>query len=159
LLDGTVIAGKFSMLIGTVVNPYLRPMELNMIQLAKKIEAGADFVQTHPVFDLGEFAVWLDAAQKEDLVNKTKIVAGVLPLSSAEEAQQLRTTHTDLCIPDAIIERLKAAGSAQAQEKEGLKICAEIMGKLKGTKGVRGIHILSAGKESIVPKLRVAAGL
>jgi methylenetetrahydrofolate reductase (NADPH) len=159
LLDGTAIVGAFSMLVGTVVNPFLRPMELNMIQLAKKIEAGADFVQTHPVFDISEFAAWLDAARKEDLTDKIAILAGVLPISSAEEAEQLRTNHTELLIPDAIIARLKAAGNADAQEKEGIEICAEIIGKIKGMKGVRGIHILSGGRERLIPKLRDRAGL
>jgi methylenetetrahydrofolate reductase (NADPH) len=159
LLDGTVIAGQFSMLIGTVINPYLRPLELNMIQLAKKIEAGADFVQTQPVFDVEEFAVWLDAARKEGLVDKVTILAGVLPLSSAEEAEKLREAHTELRIPDALVAKLKAAGNADAQEKEGLKLCAEIIGKLKAMKGVRGVHILSGGREKLVSGLRAAAGL
>jgi len=159
LLDGTPITGTFSMLIGTVANPYLRPLELNMIQLAKKIEAGADFIQTQPVFDLDEFAAWLSAAKKEGLTDKTAILAGVLPLTSAEEADKLRTAHTELRIPDALVARLKAAGNADAQEKEGLKIAAEIIGKLKGTKGIRGVHILSGGRERLVSKLRAAAGL
>jgi methylenetetrahydrofolate reductase (NADPH) len=159
LLDGTAIAGQFSMLIGTVVNPYLRPLELNLIQLAKKIEAGADFVQTQPVFDVDEFAAWLIAARKEGLGDKTAILAGVLPLSSAEEAQKLREAHTELRISDATVARLKAAGNADAQEKEGVKLCAEIIGKLKGLKGVRGVHILSGGRERLVSKLRAAASL
>ncbi len=91
------------MLIGTVINPYLRPLELNMIQLAKKIEAGADFIQTQPVFDVEEFTVWLDAARKEGLADKTAILAGVLPLTSAEEAEKLREAHTELRIPDAMV--------------------------------------------------------
>ena len=159
LLDGTPIAGQFSMLIGTVANPYLRPLELNLIQLAKKIEAGADFIQTHPVFDMEEFTVWLEAARQENLVDKTVLLAGILPLSSAAEAEELRETHTELRIPDALVARLKAAGGAEAQEKEGLKFCAEIIGKLKKTKGVRGIHILSGGREKLVSKLRATAGL
>jgi methylenetetrahydrofolate reductase (NADPH) len=159
LLDGTAITGQFSMLVGTVVNPYLRPLELNLIQLAKKIEAGADFLQTQPVFDVEEFVVWLDAARQEGLVDKTAILAGIVPLSSAEEAEKLREVHTELRIPDALVARLKAAGNAEAQEKEGLKIGAEIVGKLKDMKGVRGIHILSGGREKLVSKLRAAAGL
>jgi methylenetetrahydrofolate reductase (NADPH) len=159
LLNGTAIAGAFSMLVGTVANPFLRPLELNLIQLAKKIEAGADFIQTHPVFDIDEFAAWLGAARTEGLADRTAILAGVLPLRSAEEAEQLRMNHTELRIPDATIARLQGAGGADAQEKEGLKICAEIIGKLKGMKGVRGIHILSGGRETLVPKLRAAAGL
>jgi methylenetetrahydrofolate reductase (NADPH) len=159
LLGGTPITGAFSMLIGTVVNPYLRPLELNMIQLAKKIEAGADFLQTQPVFDLDEFTAWLDAAGREHLAEKAAILAGVLPLSSAQEAEKLREAHTELRIPDALVARLKAAGNAEAQEQEGLKACAEIIGKLRALKGVRGIHILSGGREKLVPGLRAAAGL
>jgi len=159
LLNGTAISGKFSMLIGAVANPYLRPLDLNMIQLAKKIGAGADFIQTQPVFDVEEFAVWLDAARKEGLVDKAAILAGILPLSSAEEAEKLREAHTELRVSDALVARLKAAGDADAQEREGLKICAEIVGKLKGMKGVRGIHILSGGREKLVSRLRAAAGL
>jgi methylenetetrahydrofolate reductase (NADPH) len=159
LLDGTPVAGVFGMLIGAVVNPFLRPMELNLIQLAKKIEAGADFVQTHPVFDLAEFEVWLDAARKDSLVDKTAIIAGVLPLTGADEATQLQETYTNLRIPDAIVERLSAAGGAEAQEKEGLTLCAETVTRLKAMKGVRGIHVISGGKEKLVPSLLSAAGL
>jgi methylenetetrahydrofolate reductase (NADPH) len=106
-----------------------------------------------------EFVVWLDAARQEGLVDKTAILAGIVPLSSAEEAEKLREVHTELRIPDALVARLKAAGSAEAQEKEGLKIGAEIVGKLKDMKGVGGIHILSGGREKLVSKLRAAAGL
>jgi methylenetetrahydrofolate reductase (NADPH) len=159
LLNGTTISGQFSMLIGAVANPYLRPIDLNMIQLAKKIGAGADFIQTQPVFDLDEFALWLDASRKEGLADKAAILVGILPLSSAEEAEKLRQAHTELRIPDTLVARLKAAGNADGQEKEGLKICAEIIGKLKGMNGVRGVHILSGGREKLVSKLRAAAGL
>jgi len=159
LLNGTAISGTFSMLIGSVTNPYLRPLDLNMIQLAKKIGAGADFIQTQPVFDVDEFAIWLDAARQEGLADKAAILAGILPLSSAAEAEKLREAHTELRISDALVSRLKAAGSPDAQEKEGLNVCAEIMGKLRNTKGVRGIHILSGGREKLVSRLRAAAGL
>ena len=81
---------QFSMLIGTVTNPYLRPLELNMIQLAKKIEAGADFIQTQPVFDWTSSPPGSMRPRKEGLADKTAILAGVLPLSSAEEAEKLR---------------------------------------------------------------------
>jgi hypothetical protein len=83
----------------------------------------------------------------------------VLPLTSAEEAERLREAHTELRIPDALVAKLKAAGSPEAQEKEGLMLCAEIIGKLQAMKGVRGVHILSGGREKLVSKLRAAAGL
>jgi len=159
LLDGSKIEGAFSMLIGAVANPYLRPLELNIIQLHKKVEAGAKFLQTHAVFDIEAFQEWLDMARSEGITEGAAILAGVMPLVSADEAQRLCDTYTDLNIPNEIIERLGAAGDWEAQKNEGMKICAEIIGKIKGLPSLRGIHILSGGNETIVPELMAAAGL
>ena len=159
LLDGTKIEGGFSMLIGAAANPYTTPIELNMIRLNKKVEAGADFIQTQAVFDIEAFGQWLDAAVKEGITEKTAILAGVMPLESAAEAEMLRDTYTDLYISDNLIEQLKAAGSEEAQKKQGLDICAETIKKIKDMKGIKGIHILSGGKEAIVPELLAASGL
>ena len=159
LLDGTKIEGEFSMLIGAVANPYLTPLELNMIRLNKKVEAGADFIQTQAVFGIEAFGQWLDAAVSEGITEKTAILAGIMPLESAVEAERLRDTYTDLHIPDELIERLKAAGGKEAQKKEGLAISAETIKKVKDMNGVRGIHILSGGKEAVVPELLAVSGL
>lgn len=159
LLDGTKIEGEFSMLIGAVANPYTTPLELNMIRLSKKIDAGADFIQTQAVFDIEAFGQWLDAAISQGITEKTAILAGIMPLDSAAEAERLRETYTDLYISDELIERLKAAGSKEAQKKEGLAICAGTIKKIKDMNSVRGIHILSGGKETIVPELIAVSGL
>lgn len=159
LSDGTKIGGQFSMLVGAVANPFLKPLELNMLRLYKKVEAGAKFIQTHAIFDIETFSQWLDAAVKEGVTEKATILASVLPLESATEAAKLRDTYTDYCIPDKVIERLKAAGSDGAQEKEGLVICIEIIKNLKKINGLRGIHILSGGKEKLVPEILAASGL
>ena len=159
LLDGTKIEGEFCMLIGAAANPYLRPLELNIIRLAKKVEAGADFIQTQAVFDIETFSQWLDAAVSEEITEKTAIIAGIMPLESAAEAEKLRETYTDLYISDELIERLKDAGDEEAQKKEGLAVCAETIKKVKEMNGARGIHILSGGKEAVVPELLAASGL
>ncbi len=159
LLDGTKIEGEFSMLIGAVANPYLTPLELNIIRLNKKIEAGSDFIQTQAVFGIEAFNQWLDAVVSEGITEKTAIIAGIMPLKSAAEAERLRDTYTDLHISDELIERLKAAGNEETQKKEGLAICAETIKKIKDMNGVRGIHILSGGKETIVPELIAVSGL
>ena len=70
LADGTKIDGQFSMLVGAVANPFLKPLELNLFRLGKKIEAGARFIQTHAVFDMEAFSQWLNAARKEGLTKK-----------------------------------------------------------------------------------------
>jgi methylenetetrahydrofolate reductase (NADPH) len=159
LLDGKKVTGEFSMLAGAAANPDVRPLELNILRLAKKVEAGAAFIQTQAVFNTESFFEWLKAADKEGITEKTAILAGVMPLSSADEAMELREKFTDFRIPDAVVERLKAAGDEGAQKKEGIKICAETISAVKVMKGLRGIHILSGGNEPVVPEVLSTAGL
>lgn len=159
LADGTKIDGRFSMLVGAVANPFLKPLELNMLRLNKKIEAGAKFIQTHAVFDIEQFSQWLDAAGSEGITRRAAIIASVLPLDNAVETERLRDTYIDYNIPDTVVERLKAAGNNGAQKEEGLTICVEMIKKLKEINGVRGIHILSGGKEKVVPEILAASGL
>jgi methylenetetrahydrofolate reductase (NADPH) len=78
-------------------------------------------------------------------------------LESVEEAQKLRDTYAEFCIPDEVIERLKKAGDTS--KKEGLAICVETIKQLKALEGLCGIHILSGGKEAVVPDLVAASGL
>lgn len=156
LLDGTKIQGNFGMLIGAAANPNLKPIELNLLRLSKKVAAGADFVQTQSVFDVDQFKVWLEAVRNAGLADQTAILAGVLPLKSAAQAKELTETHTDFIIPEAVMIRLMNAGNAQAEGKEGVKIAAEIMTKLKGLPGLRGIHICSGGNEKSVSQLLAA---
>lgn len=157
LLDGTKVQGNFGMLIGAAANPNLKPIELNLLRLSKKVAAGADFVQTQSVFDVDQFKIWLEAVRNAGLADQTAILAGVLPLKSAAQAKELTETHTDFVIPETIINRLTAAGGPEAQKKEGVKIAAEMIKKLKGLPGLKGVHILSGGNESTVNKLLAAA--
>jgi methylenetetrahydrofolate reductase (NADPH) len=159
LTDGTKIEGQFAMLVGAVANPFLKPLELNVMKLNKKIEAGAKFIQTHAVFDIEQFSQWLDAAVSEGITKRAAVIASVLPLDNATETEKLRDTYTDYSIPDTVVERLKKAGSNDAQKKEGLAICIETIKKLKEIDGVRGVHILSGGKEKVVPEILSVSGL
>ena len=151
LLDGTRIEGAFSMLAGAAANPFLKPLELNIMRLKKKAKAGAAFIQTQAVFDFEEFKRWLETVRSEGLTEKVAILAGVLPLTGAAEAKKLNETFTDFSIPDEIIARLESAGNDEAQLKEGIAICAGIIRQLKGLPGLRGIHIFSGGNEIVVP--------
>jgi methylenetetrahydrofolate reductase (NADPH) len=157
LADGTRIDGPFAMLVGAVANPFLKPIELNLLRLGQKIEAGARFIQTHAVFDINGFSQWLEAARKEGLTRKAGILASVYPLESAAEARKLRDTYAEFRIPDDVIARLEAAGDDS--RKRGLAICVETIQQLKGMDGLRGIHILSGGKEALVPEILAASGL
>ncbi len=153
LMDGRKIEGPFSMLAGAAANPALRPLELNIMRIKKKARAGAAFFQTQVVFDVEEFKLWLDAVRSEGVAQGSAILAGVMPLTGADEARKLNSAFTDLNIPGDVIKRLESAGDAEAQRKEGIAICAEIMGRLKALPGLRGIHIFSGGNESVVPAL------
>lgn len=157
LLDGTRIEGDFSMLAGAAANPFLRPIELNMIRLRKKVKAGAAFIQTQAVFDIDEFKQWLEAARNEGVTDKAAVLAGVLPLAGAAEAKRLNATYTDFSIPAQLISRLEAAGDEEAQAREGMAICAGIIKQLRGLPGLRGLHIFSGGNEKVVPALMAAA--
>jgi methylenetetrahydrofolate reductase (NADPH) len=159
LLNGSKIRGNCSLLIGAVVNPYLRPLELNMIRLLKKVKAGAKFIQTQAVFNTTDFQEWLDAAYKEGITEKAAIIAGIYPLESYDEAISLLNKHTDFYIPDSHIKRIKDAGNIEAQRKMGISICVETIGKIKEMKGLSGIHIISGGKEDVVNEVIAEAGL
>ena len=156
LIDGRKIEGQFSMLIGAVANPFLKPLDLNMIRLRKKIAAGASFIQTQAVFDVEAFKLWLEAARKEGLTERAAILAGLWPLSGVSEAKMLAENYTDMDIPAEVIKRLEKAGDAEAQKKEGMAICTEIAGKIRGLPGLRGIHIMSGGNVAVVPQVAAA---
>jgi len=159
LTNGTKISGGFKMNAGAVANPGMKPLELNMMRLSQKVDAGANFIQTHAVFDIDAFSEWFSAAHAAGITSRTAIIAGVMPLESADEALHLSQKYTDFHIPSAVVERLKAAGDSDSQKKEGIKICAETILKLKSIQGLRGIHIISGGKESDIPAIMAAAGL
>lgn len=159
LLNGEKMEGALPLLTGAVANPYLRPLELNLLRLTQKVEAGADFIQTCAVFDIDAFQVWLEALQEAGLTGRTAILAGVFPLESAEEAEFLSRKYTEFQIPEAVIQRLKSAGDSSTQKKEGLALCVETISRIRTFKGLRGIHLLSGGKEEVLPEILSASGL
>jgi methylenetetrahydrofolate reductase (NADPH) len=159
LLNGKKIEGDFSILVGAVANPYLRPLELNMMRLVKKVKAGANFIQTQAVFNTTDFQEWLNEAYKEGLTEKAAFIAGIYPLSGYEEALMLLEKHTDFYIPSSHVQRMKEAGSFEEQQKTGIAICVETIKKIKGMKGLSGIHIISGGKENLISEIISEAGL
>jgi methylenetetrahydrofolate reductase (NADPH) len=159
LMDGTKIESDFSMLVGAAANPYLRPLKLNIIRLKKKIEAGAKFIQTQAIFGTTAFTEWLDEANKEGLTERAAIIAGIYPLSSYNEAVELLEKHTDFYIPSPQLERLKDAGDEEAQKQMGMTLCIETINKIKNLKGLKGIHIISGGKEEMIETIISEASL
>jgi len=154
--DGQKTVGNGEMLIGAVAHPYLRPLELNLIRLAKKVAAGAQFLLTQAVFDIAAFTEWMEAARARKLHEKAAIIVSVLPLTSVEHAKARQARPTYGPVGEEVIQRLQKAADPAA---EGLAICVETIAKLRKIDGVRGIHILSGGCEAAAGKIVEKAGL
>lgn len=153
---GDKLPAPCELFLGAAAHPYLRPMELNLIRLKKKIAAGARFLLTQAVFDLAGFGEWLTAVKAAGLDKKVAILASVLPLTGVEQAKKLASKKTYGPIGQDVIDRLaKSADPA----REGVAIACEMAGKLKAMPGVAGIHILCGGSEQLASAVIKEAGL
>ncbi len=144
------------MLIGAAANPFGDPFPFRVIRLAKKAQAGADFIQTQPVFDLERFKMWMTAVRDRGLHEQTAILAGVMPVKSWKALAYMDKNVPGIRIPAPLIERMKGAEDGEA---EGVKLCVETMQQLREVEGVRGIHIMAVEWEAIVPEVVSQAGL
>jgi methylenetetrahydrofolate reductase (NADPH) len=146
------------MFIGAAENPFADPFDYRVIRLAKKIAAGAEFIQTQCVFDIKRFKEWLKMAREEGLTEKVHILAGVTPLKSARMAKYMAAKVSGISIPEEIIRRMESAPREKAAQ-EGINICLEMIQQLKEIKGLRGLHIMAIEWEEKVPGLVKDAGL
>ncbi len=147
-----------SMFIGAAANPFADPFEYRVTRLAKKIDAGADFIQTQCVYNLDRFRQWIHLAQEEGLTENIYILAGVTPLKSAGMARYMRSKVAGMDVPQEIIDRMDAAPKDQAA-KAGIQICLETIAQLREMKGVHGIHIMAIEWEEVVVEIVQSAGL
>ncbi len=142
--------------IGAVANPFADPFEFRVMRLAKKIDAGADFIQTQCIFDMKKFAEWMKMVVDEGLHEKTYILAGLTPVRSHRALKYMKNNVAGMSIPDELITRVE---SAKDPKEEGLNICIEMIEQIKGIEGVSGIHLMPIGWESITPVILERAGL
>jgi methylenetetrahydrofolate reductase (NADPH) len=142
--------------IGAVENPFADPFEYRVARLAKKINAGADFIQTQCVFDLDKFSRWMELVVAEGLHKKVYILAGLTPVRSHRALKYMKSEVAGMSIPDELISRMESAEDAK---EEGIKICLEMIEKIKGIEGVSGIHLMPIGWESITPVILERASL
>jgi len=155
-LCGEDISGEVPLFIGAAANPFADPFEFRVTRLAKKIKAGADFIQTQAVYDMPKFARWMGMATDRGLDQQAHILAGVIPIRSAGMARYMRDYVSGISIPDEVVIRLE---EAKVAKEEGLKICLELIEQLKEIPGIHGIHIMAVGWEDIVPAIVEQAGL
>jgi methylenetetrahydrofolate reductase (NADPH) len=156
LPGGTRVEPPPELFLGAEAHPGLRPLKLSLLQVEKKVAAGARFLLTSPVWDVEEFGKWMTAVRDEGLHEKVHVIAALRPLAGVEQAESLRKRRLADAPPEAILDRLR---KSTHPAPEGIAIAAETALRLKEMAGVRGLHILSAGRESEVSTLIEKAGL
>ena len=147
-LSGDSLTVSPQLYIGAVENPYADPYEFRAIRLAKKIEAGCDFIQTQAVFNVKKFRDWMKIVRDSGLDGKVHILAGVIPIKSAGMARYMRDYVSGVSLPDEIVSRME---DAKDPKEEGTRICVEIIEQLKEIEGIHGIHIMAVAWENIIP--------
>ncbi|HUU07931.1 MAG TPA: methylenetetrahydrofolate reductase, partial [Dehalococcoidales bacterium] len=126
-INGDEISGEVPLFIGAVANPFADPFELREPRLAKKIKAGADFIQTQAVFDVNRFAQWMKIVTERGLDKEAHILAGIIPIRSAGMARYMRDNVSGVSVPPEIIACMEKAEDAEA---EGVKIALELIAKV-----------------------------
>ena len=157
-LGGDEIKRPPQMFVGAAANPFADPFEIRVPRLAKKVAAGAEFIQTQCIYNLDKFEHWMKMACDRGLHEKVAILAGLTPMKSAGMARYMKKRVPGMDVPDEIVKRM-ADAPKEKQAEEGVKICVEAIERLKNVKGVAGFHIMAIEWEEKVPEIVERAGL
>ena len=156
-LSGRSIASPPRLFLGGASNPFVPPYDFRPLRLKKKIEAGADFIQTQYCFDLPRLRTFMERVVDMGLHERVYILVGVGPLRSARVAYWMRDNIPGVVIPDSVIRRLIGAG--KRSRTEGKRICIEIVQQIMEIPGISGVHIMAYRQEHLVPEILDEAGL
>lgn len=151
-LSGGEIEHPPKMFIGAASNPFAEPYEWRVNRLAKKIEAGADFIQTQCIYNMERFREFIHVANEEGLLEKVYMLAGVTPMKSVGMARYMKSKVPGMDVPDEIINRLTGVEKGKVAE-EGIKIACEQIEEFKEMKGVHGVHLMAIEWEHKVPEI------
>lgn len=144
--------------IGAAANPFADPLDLRVVRLAKKIRAGANFIQTQCVYNLDRFEQWMNMARDRGLPEHVSILAGVTPLKSSGMAHYMRNKVAGIDIPDELMKRMQGVPKNR-QREQGINICVETIQRLKEIQGIRGFHIMAIEWEETVGEIVERADL
>jgi 5,10-methylenetetrahydrofolate reductase len=153
-LGGNDLDGPVSFCAGAIVTPEADPIEPQLIKFEKKIDAGAEFIQTQAVYDLDKFKEFMRYARQFDV----KILAGIILLTSAPMARFMNKNIAGVSVPQELIDELASAPKGQALKK-GIEIAGRMIGRIYAEKMCDGVHIMAIGKEETVPDIMAEAGL
>lgn len=145
-----ILSGNPDIFIGAAANPFADPFELRVDRLEKKIDAGADFIQTQSVFNVDKFNIWMDEVRSRGLDKKVHILAGITPLKSLRMTERMKFFVPGVDIPDIFYKRMKDAEDPKAV---GFDIATELINSVKKINGISGIHITALFWEDIIPSL------
>lgn len=157
-LDGRNIKDRPRFFLGAAASPFGAPPKYEAIRAEKKINAGAQFIQTQPIFDYNGFTDWLEALDKRNLLDKVHVLAGLIPLKSARAAHFMEDVP-GVVLPPEIVKRMDDAGDKDGQQAAGVEIALEMIEKLKNTPGISGMHVMAVHWEDIVPRLIDESGV
>lgn len=142
--------------IGAAANPFADPFDFRPIRLAKKVNAGVDFIQTQLIYNIEKFKEYMKKVREMDLHKKVYILAGVGPIKSLGMAKYMQKNVAGMDVPDKILEKLKKSKDAK---EEGINICVDIIQEIKEIEGVSGVHIMAIAWEEAVPVIVEKTGL
>jgi 5,10-methylenetetrahydrofolate reductase len=154
-LSGDDIKQAPEYFIGATASPFAKPMSSDLEKTVEKINSGADFLQTQPVFDLATFSQWLAELRRVGGGRQASVIAGVLVLRSVEQAERVARVP-GVALGQEVVDRLKKAPDA---EQEGIAIAVEMAKSLRALPGVHGVHLYSIEWPEAVPLVAEGAGL
>ena len=157
-LSGDEIKVPPTMFVGAAANPFADPFKIRVPRLAKKIAAGAEFIQTQCIYNVDKFELWMQGVRDRGLHDKVFILAGITPMRSVGMAKYLRKSVPGMDVPEELIKRLSGV-EKEKQAAEGITIAVETIQRLKEVKGVAGFHIMAIEWEEKVPEIVERAGL
>ncbi len=149
-LGGSELDGRTAFCAGAVANPGATDLDKELQRLSDKVDAGAQFIQTQPVFDIADFEPFVEASGGLD----TYILAGIMPLKSVKMAMNLNANVPGINIPDGVITALQ---NADDLVQKSLEIAAHTVRSLTGM--CAGVHIMALGWEGNIPKILDMAGI
>ena len=157
-LGGDDIEHPPKMFVGAAANPFADPFEVRVRRLAKKVAAGAEFIQTQCIYNLDKFELWMKGVRDRGLHEKVYILAGVTPFKSAGMAKYMKNRVPGMDVPDEVVARMSGVPK-EKQPEEGINICVESIQRLKEVEGVRGFHVMAIEWEEKVPEIVERSGL
>ncbi len=155
-LSGRKITKPPQFFLGAAENPCIEPLDWRPDRLAKKVAAGAEFIQTNYIFDIPVFERFMTRIRDMGLEKKVFILAGVGPLASAKSARWMRSNVPGIHVPDEVIARLE---SAKDPGEEGRKLCVDLIRQIREIPGVAGVHIMAYRREHLVADIVREAGI